>query len=324
MVRKFRWISAFAALIFVVAALPAQAATVPATAEKTTDKQVGSLTPTVVNRLEKAVQELIGTKTAFQFDDVTDMGKTWIVEGELEDGTATIQTEYNKEKNRVDSTTVRYKISSLAKAMDAPLKTKVLNSAKAFDSKRPLQFEAFWRVKSPYQSNKPSNYWVFWGAGEKASSLYVDVDRGNSITINADYPLKQVDPVLLNRAVNSFKRVSGQRITVLHASRYKDEAKGLSYWSFEDASEASEIKIGAVTGKVLAVSTFGVDWNDDTDFKKSFTSPKYTASEALKLVPSPRSNCYLTLTYPIIVLKSKGMHIHFPKNKRGRPLLWVK
>ena len=273
MVRKFRWISAVAALIFAAAALPAQAATVPATVE-TTDKQVGSLTPTVVSRLEKAVQELIGTKTAFQFDDVTDMGKTWIVEGGLENGTATFQTEYNKEKNRVDSTAVRYKISSLGKALDAPLKAKVLNSAKAFDSKRPMQFEAFWRVKSPYQSNKPSNYWVFWGAGDKASSLYVDVDRGNSITINADYPLKQVDPILLNRAANSFKRVSGQRITVQHASRYKDEAKGYSYWSFEDANEASEVKIGAATGKVLAVSTYGVDWIDDADFKKSFANPE--------------------------------------------------
>lgn len=95
--RKFRWISAVAVLIFVATALPVQAATIPAAAE-TTDKQVGSLTPTVVSRLEKAVQELIGSKTAFQFDDVTDMGKTWIVEGELEDGTATLQTEYNKEK----------------------------------------------------------------------------------------------------------------------------------------------------------------------------------------------------------------------------------
>lgn len=95
--RKFRWISAVAVLIFVATALPVQAATIPAGAE-TTDKQVGSLTPTVVSRLEKAVQELIGSKTAFQFDDVTDMGKTWIVEGELEDGTATLQTEYNKEK----------------------------------------------------------------------------------------------------------------------------------------------------------------------------------------------------------------------------------
>ncbi|AET61615.1 hypothetical protein HPL003_24495 [Paenibacillus terrae HPL-003] len=318
MVRKFRWISAFAALIFVVAAFPAQAATVPATAEKTTDKQVGSLTPTVVNRLEKAVQELIGTKTAFQFDDVTDMGKTWIVEGELEDGTATFQTEYNKEKNRVDSTTVRYKISSLAKAMDAPLKAKVLNSAKAFDSKRPLQFEAFWRVRSPYQSNKPSNYWVFWGAGEKASSLYVDVDRGNSITINADYPLKQVDPVLLNRAVNSFKRVSGQRITVQHASRYKDEAKGLSYWSFEDANEASEVKIGAVTGKVLAVSTFGVDWNDDTDFKKSFTSPKYTASEALKLA-KPKVQLLFNINLSDYNVEIQGNAYTFSKKQKGTP-----
>lgn len=98
--------------------------------------------------------------------------------------------------------------------------------------------------------------------------MYVDVDRGNAITINADYALKQVDPVLLNRAMNTFKRVSGQRIKVQHASRYKDETKGLSYWSFEDANEASEVKISAVTGKVLAVSTYGVDWNDDADFKK--------------------------------------------------------
>ncbi len=318
MVRKFRWILAFAALIFVVAALPAQAAIVPATAEKTTDKQVGSLTPTVVNRLEKAVQELIGTKTAFQFDDVTDMGKTWIVEGELEDGTATFQTEYNKEKNRVDSTTVRYKISSLAKAMDAPLKTKVLNSAKAFDSKRPMKFEAFWRVKSPYQSNKPSNYWVFWGAGEKASSLYVDVDRGNSITINADYPLKQVDPALLNRAANSFKRVSGQRITVQHASRYKDEAKGLSYWSFEDANEASEVKIGAVTGKVLAVSTSGVDWNDDADFKKSFASPKYTSSEALKQA-KPKVQLLFNINLSDYNVGIQGNAYTFSKKQKGTP-----
>ncbi|MDY8021620.1 hypothetical protein [Paenibacillus polymyxa] len=313
--RKFRWISAVAVLIFVATALPVQAATIP-TAAETTDKQVGSLTPTVVSRLEKAVQELIGSKTAFQFDDVTDMGKTWIVEGGLEDGTATLQTEYNKEKNRVDSTTIRYKISSLGKAMNAPLKAKVLNSAKAFDSKRPLQFEAFWRVKSPYQSNKPSNYWVFWGAGEQASSLYMDVDRGNGITINADYALKQVDPVLLNRAMNTFKRVSGQRITVQHASRYKDETKGHSYWSFEDANEASEVKISAVTGKVLAVSTYGVDWNDDADFKKTFASPKYTASEALKLV-KPKAQMLFNINLSGYKVNVQGNQYTFSKQQKG-------
>ncbi|WP_025720138.1 hypothetical protein [Paenibacillus sp. 1-18] len=314
--RKFRWISAVAALIFVATALPAHAATLPAAAVDTTSKQVGSLTPTVVNRLEKAVQELIGTKTPFQFDDVTDMGKTWIVEGELEDGTATFQTEYNKEKNRVDSTTVRYKISSMGKALDASLKAKVLNSAKAFDPKRSMQFEAFWRVKSPYQSNKPSNYWVFWGAGEKASSLYVDVDRGNSITINADYPLKQVDPVLLSRATNTFKRVSGQRITVQHASRFKDEAKGFSYWSFEDVNESSEVKIGATTGKVLAVSTYGVDWNDDADFKKSFANPKYTASEALKLV-KPKVQLLFNINLSGYNVGIQGNQYTFSTKQRG-------
>ncbi|MGZ0041925.1 hypothetical protein [Paenibacillus ottowii] len=313
--RKFHWISAIAVLILVATALPVQAATFPASTE-TTDKQVGSLTPTVVSRLEKAVQELIGSKTAFQFDDVTDMGKTWIVEGELEDGTATLQTEYNKEKNRVDSTTIRYKIGSLGKAMNAPLKEKVLNSAKAFDSKRPLQFEAFWRVKSPYQSNKPSNYWVFWGTGEKASSLYVDVDQGNSITINADYALKQVDPVILNRAVNTFKRVSGQRITVQHASRYKDEKNGRSYWSFEDASEASEVKIGAVTGKVLAVSTSGMDWSDDADFKKSFANPKYTAAEALKLV-KPKAQLLFNINLSSYKVKVQGNQYTFFRQQKG-------
>ncbi|KAF6568522.1 hypothetical protein G9G63_01485 [Paenibacillus sp. EKM202P] len=313
--RKFRWVSAIAILILIATALPVQAAAIPAATE-TTDKQVGSLTPTVVSRLEKAVQELIGSKTSFQFDDVTDMGKTWIVEGELEDGTATLQTEYNKEKNRVDSTTIRYKISSLGKAMNAPLKAKVLNSAKAFDSKRPLQFEAFWRVKSPYQTNKPSNYWVFWGAGEKASSLYVDVDQGNAITVNADYALKQVDPVLLNRAMNTFKRVSGQRITVQHVSRYKDEKKGLSYWSFEDASEANEVKIGAVTGKVLTVSTPGMDWDDDADFKKSFASPKYTAAEALKLV-KPKVQLLFNINVSGYKVKVQGNQYTFSKQQKG-------
>lgn len=320
--RKFRWISAITALIFAVTALPAHAAVLSAAAD-TTSKQVGSLTPTVVNRLEKAVQELVGTKTPFQFDDVTDMGKTWIAEGELEDGTATFQTEYNKEKNRVDSTTVRYKISSLDKALDAPLKGKILNSAKAFDRKSSMQFEAFWRVKSPYQSNKPSNYWVFWGAGEKASSLYVDVDRGNSITINADYSLKQVDPVLLNRAANTLQRFSGQRITVQHASRFKDEAKGLSYWLFEDANESSEVKIDATTAKVLAVSTYGADWNDDADLKKSFASPKYTASEALKLV-KPKVQLLFNINLSGYHVGIQGNQYTFSKKQKGTASIIVK
>lgn len=124
--------------------------------------------------------------------------------------------------------------------------------------------------------------------------------------------------MLLNRAVNSFKRISGQRITVQHASRYKDEAKGLSYWAFEDANEASEVKIGAVTGKVLTVSTFGVDWNDDTDFKKSFASPKYTASEALKLA-RPKVQLLFNINLSDYNVEIQENAYTFSKKQKGTP-----
>ncbi|MFM9278406.1 hypothetical protein [Paenibacillus jiagnxiensis] len=278
--RKKGWLVAATVVILLMAAVPAQAASVPSTGE-TTVKTVSSLTPTVTSRLEEAVKKMAGSE-AFSFDTVMDMGKTWIVEGELNDGSAVFQTEYNKVNSRVESTTLRYKIGSMDQVLPSELKKKVLRAIESFDKNKSLEFEAFWRVHSPYQNNEPKDYWVFWGAGDSSSSLYVDIADENRISIHAEYPLANVNAKLVTRAENAIRNTWGKSVAIAHASRHKDEADGGFYWLFEDANESSSVKIGAVTGRVLKVSTPQTDWKSDRDFAASFSVPKYTPEQAKK------------------------------------------
>ncbi|MDP4096829.1 hypothetical protein OIN60_08590 [Paenibacillus sp. P96] len=276
--RKKGWLFLATAVMMFTAAHSAQAASVPSTGE-TTVTTVSSLTPTVTSRLEEAVRKLAGNE-AFTFDTVMDMGKTWIVEGQLNDGAAVFQTEYNKVNSRVESTTLKYKIGSMDKVLPDGLKNKVLKAVESFDNGKKLQFEAFWRVHSPYQTNEPKDYWVFWGAGDSSSSLYVDIADENSISINAEYPVGDVNPKLVRRAENAMRNTGGINVDVAHASRHKDDKNGSFYWIFEDANESNSVKIGAVTGRVLEVSTPQTDWKSDRDFAAAFAMPKYTQTQA--------------------------------------------
>lgn len=279
--RKKGWLVAVTAVILLMAAIPAQAES-PST-EETTVKTVSSLTPTVTSRLEEAVRKLAGSE-AFTFDTVMDMGKTWIVEGELKDVAAVFQTEYNKVNSRVESTTLRYKIGSMDQVLPSELKKKVLKAIESFDKDKKLEFEAFWRVHSPYQNNEPKDYWVFWGAGDSSSSLYVDIADENRLSIHAEYPVGDVSSKLVTRAENALRNTWGKSVAIAHASRHKDEADGSFYWLFEDANETSSVRIGAVTGRVLKVSTPQTDWKSDRDFAASFSVPKYAPEQAKKVV----------------------------------------
>lgn len=269
-------------IMLLVNVLPVRATSVSAT-EDTTVKAVSSLTSTVQARLQEAVKKLVGNET-FSLDTVTDMGKTWIVEGELKDGSAVFQTEYSKMKSRVESTTLRYKIGSMDQVLSAELKHKVVGAIESFDRSEKLEFVSFWRVHAPYQDNAPKDYWVFWGAGDHPSSLYVDMANENRISIHAEYALASVNATLVTRAENALRNVAGKSVDITHASRHKNEADGSFYWLFEDDNEVNSVQIGAVTGRVLKVYTPQVDWTSDRDFTASFSVSKYTPEQAKEVI----------------------------------------
>lgn len=280
---KRTWVTASLAAIMLLAAVPGQVTESVVQASEVgdsgTEKKLGSLTTTVTNSLKKAVAEL--TDEPFTFDSVSDMGSTWLVEGQLNNETAMLQVEYSKIKNRVESTIIRYKISTMDKVLDASLRQKVKSSAHDFNPAEPLEFEAFWRVKSPYQDNNPKDYWVFWGSGERASSLYVDVASDNRITMTADYPVSKVAKTLLDRGKQAVQELSGSKVNFQYATRFRDEGSGSSYWVLKDANEINSVRIGSKTGRLYEAATFQVDWQNASEFDKVFAEAKYTPAKAI-------------------------------------------
>ncbi|WP_268625826.1 hypothetical protein [Paenibacillus alvei] len=174
------------------------------------------------------------------------------LEGELSQPAARFNVGYDKEKQRVYSTTIYYQIKDKDLALE-PAFLKKVNSfiAKFEDKKYPLTFNALWRVKSPYRDNEPRNYWVFWGT----ASLDIDLDKGNKIIARQSYSSAQVDKKLLNKAANAINQLSREKVNLVHAERVKDEVAGSYFWHFEDYYDHHRVKIDAITNQVLEVDT---------------------------------------------------------------------
>ncbi|MFB9324692.1 hypothetical protein ACFFSY_01905 [Paenibacillus aurantiacus] len=279
----------------------------------------------VEKQVMAAVEANSDRESQSDFNVVMDNEKEIIVEGKLKGLSAQYSVTYDKVNQRVSQTTIYYKYADMTQVMDAALVGKIAKFSEAFSAmKHPFTFDTLWRVNSPYQDNKPSNYWVFFGHDQ---SLYVDLDQHNRLKASITVPINQLEPKLVNLANNAFKQLKGPFPTAAtYAALTKEEAASGLTWYIYDRYDNSHVTIGAKTNKVLEVVQPGADWANEADFNKSFAKAKYTSSKAIAVAkPAVKSLFNVNLSgYSVKVKQNvytfakKGMPTIIGKiNKKG-------
>ncbi|TYP67368.1 hypothetical protein [Paenibacillus methanolicus] len=327
--RHMRIIAIAAALTIITSAPSSVQAVSPVTVESSSNSDKVYVDPeidsVVKNQVMAAVKANSDQEPQIEYNVVRHDEREVIVEGKLKGLTARYSVTYDKINKRVAHTTIYYNDSEMTQVMDAALVDKIANFSESFsEMKHPFTFDTLWRVNSPYQDNKPSNYWVFFGHDQ---SLYVDLDQHNRLKAHITVPLKQLEPKLINMANNAFKQIKGHFPTAAaYASLNKEEAASGFTWYIYDRYDNNHVTIGAKTNKILEVVRHGADWTNEADFNKSFAKAKYTSSKAIAAAkPAVKSLFKLNLSgYSVKVKQNvytftkKGMPTIIGKiNKKG-------
>lgn len=265
-------------------------------------------------RLDRKTQKLLSDelvklvgKQNIQFTTIDTSFDPWIINGTI-DGTgfADFAQRYDPDTNRVLSTLLTYDTADLNKVMDNALRLKLDAFLKTFEDEDIFIKGSFWRFKANDQEHGHllQNYWVIFGPSQQ---LYIDVDKGNQMSAILQYKIDDAYAWMTNIARNSLKKLGIPSVKAFDYTLFTVEGKDM-LWQYRDDDNLNYVHIGSKTGKVWKVTNeLGINWKNDTDFKKSFAKPKLSKSKALAIAtPTVRS---------IFGIELKGYSVRIQENE---------
>lgn len=256
--------------------------------------------------LSDELVKLVG-KQSIQFTTIDRSFDPWVINGTI-DGTgfAYFTQTYDPDTNRVASTHIMYDNADLNKVMDNALRLKLDAFLKTFEDEDIFIKGGFWRFKAndPEHGHLLQNYWVIFGPSQQ---LYIDVDKGNQMSAILQYKIDDSYAWMTNIARNSLKTLGIPSVKAFDYTLFTVEGKDM-LWQYRDDDNLNYVHIGSKTGKVWKVTNeLGINWKNDTDFKKSFAKPKLSKNKALSIAaPTVRS---------IFGIELKGYSVRIQENE---------